>query len=80
MKNAVFCDGTRCGSYKNRRFGGTYRLHHQVYMNRRTRNVISHPVPLMMGAIRTFEAYVLSRATRRIIPDDGILLNNKMSP
>jgi hypothetical protein len=29
MKNAVFWVGTPCGSCKNRRFGGTYRLHHQ---------------------------------------------------
>jgi hypothetical protein len=27
MKNAVFWDVTPCGSYKNGRFGGTYRLH-----------------------------------------------------
>jgi hypothetical protein len=29
MKNAVLWDVTPCGSGKNRRFGGTYRLHHQ---------------------------------------------------
>jgi hypothetical protein len=29
MKNAVFWDVTPCGSFKNRRFGGTYRLLHQ---------------------------------------------------
>jgi hypothetical protein len=28
-KNAVFWDMTPCGSCKNRRSGGTYRLHHQ---------------------------------------------------
>jgi hypothetical protein len=27
MKNAVFWDATPCGSCKNLRFGGTYRLH-----------------------------------------------------
>jgi hypothetical protein len=27
MKNAVFWDVTSCGSCKNRRFGGAYRLH-----------------------------------------------------
>jgi hypothetical protein len=26
---AVFCDVTPCGSYNDRRFEGTYRLHHQ---------------------------------------------------
>jgi hypothetical protein len=29
MKNAVFWDVTPCGSCKNRRLEGTYRLHHQ---------------------------------------------------
>jgi hypothetical protein len=29
MKNGVFWDVTPCGSCKNRRFGGTYRLLHQ---------------------------------------------------
>jgi hypothetical protein len=29
VKNAVISDVTPCGSYKNRRFGETYRLHHQ---------------------------------------------------
>jgi hypothetical protein len=29
VKNAVFCDVTPYGSCKNRRFGGTYRLHYQ---------------------------------------------------
>jgi hypothetical protein len=28
-RNAVFSDGKPCGSYRNRRFGGTYSLHHQ---------------------------------------------------
>jgi hypothetical protein len=29
MNNGVFLDVTPCGSCKNRRFGGTYRLLHQ---------------------------------------------------
>jgi hypothetical protein len=29
VKNDVFWDVTSCGSCKNRRFGGTYRLHHR---------------------------------------------------
>jgi hypothetical protein len=29
MKTGVFWDVTPCGSCKNRRFGGTYSLHHQ---------------------------------------------------
>jgi hypothetical protein len=34
LKNDVFWDVTPCGSCKNRRFGGTYRLHHQGDNNR----------------------------------------------
>jgi hypothetical protein len=44
MKNAVFWDMTPCGSYKNRRFVGTYRLHHQGEENRRARNDVSNNV------------------------------------
>jgi hypothetical protein len=29
MKNVVFLDVRLCGFHKNRRFGGTYPLHHQ---------------------------------------------------
>jgi hypothetical protein len=39
MKSAVVWDVTPCGSCKNRRFGGTYRLHHQGNKNKRARNV-----------------------------------------
>jgi hypothetical protein len=41
MKNGVFWDLTPCGSYKNRRFGVTYRLLHQGDKNRWTRNNIT---------------------------------------
>jgi hypothetical protein len=41
LKNAVFWDVTQCGSYKNRRFGGSYRLHHQGEKNQRARNNVS---------------------------------------
>jgi hypothetical protein len=34
LKNAVFWDVMLCGSCKNRRFGGTYRLHRQGDKNR----------------------------------------------
>jgi hypothetical protein len=34
MKNAVFWDVRPCGSCKDRRFGGTYRHHHQGDKNR----------------------------------------------
>jgi hypothetical protein len=41
MKNGVFWDVTSCGSCKNRRFGGTQRLHLQGHKNRRTGNNVS---------------------------------------
>jgi hypothetical protein len=34
MKKGVFWDVTLCGSFKNRRFGGTWRLLHQGDKNR----------------------------------------------
>jgi hypothetical protein len=34
MKHSVLWDVTPCGSCKNRRFGGTYFLHHQGDKNR----------------------------------------------
>jgi hypothetical protein len=40
MKDAVFWDVTPCGCCKNRRFGGTYRLH-QSDKNERARNNVS---------------------------------------
>jgi hypothetical protein len=41
MKNTVFWDVTPCCPCKNRRYGGTYRLHHQGGKIRRARNHIS---------------------------------------
>jgi hypothetical protein len=41
QKNAVFWDITPCGSRKSRRFGGTYRLHHQGEKNERARDYVS---------------------------------------
>jgi hypothetical protein len=38
MKNAVFWDVAPYGSYKNRRFGGTYRLHLKGEKNQQPRN------------------------------------------
>jgi hypothetical protein len=41
MTNSVFWDVTPFGCCENRRFGGTYRLHHQGDKNRRARNNVS---------------------------------------
>jgi hypothetical protein len=41
IRNVAFWDVTPCGSGKNRRFGGTYRLHHQGGKNQRARNTVS---------------------------------------
>jgi hypothetical protein len=45
MKNSVVWDLKLCGSCKNRRFGGTYRHHHQGDKNRRSKNVSSMDTP-----------------------------------
>jgi hypothetical protein len=41
MKNVVFWVVTPSGSCKNRRYGGTYRPHHQGAKNPRARNSVS---------------------------------------
>jgi hypothetical protein len=79
---------TPCGSCKNRRFGGTYRLHHQgekisklrtmlaVTSNRSTlqRNTSSLILTsLMTEAIRFPETSVLTRTIRPHIIEDSIL-------
>jgi hypothetical protein len=82
---------TQCGSCRNRRFGGTYRPHHQGQNNQRVRNVISrdllvtvNAIPssliifsLMMEAICSFEMLVLTRPTRRHNREDCILHSHR---
>jgi hypothetical protein len=84
MKNIVLWDVTAYGFCKHRRFGGTCLLHHQGDKNLPARNVSSSVlcllvlanvpnslilVTLMMEAISFSETSVLTRATRRNIPE-----------
>jgi hypothetical protein len=86
MKNAAYSDVTPCGSFKNRPFNGTYYLQDQRGKNQRVRKsfsgnkhaatnivpVLLIPSTLMIEAMRSSETSVLTRATLRHTPEDGI--------
>jgi hypothetical protein len=77
---------TPCGSCKNRRFGGTYRFHHQNEKNLRrllqlpvTATVVPSsliPFTLMKEAIGSSETTILTKTTLRHIAEGGILYSH----
>jgi hypothetical protein len=84
IKNAVFWNVTPCGSLKNRRFGEMYppftRMESVILRGVLQLLPTAKFVPisliistLMMGAILSSGTSVLTRATRRQIPEDCIL-------
>jgi hypothetical protein len=78
VKNAVFWDVTPCGCSKKRR--SCCFLAHIVFLRSVLRLLVAANVPsapifatLMMEAMHSSETPVLTRASWRSIPEDGIL-------
>jgi hypothetical protein len=78
MKNAVFLDVMPCGSCKNRRFGGTYRLLLRLLV---TAIVVPNSlilVTLIVEKVSSCETSVLNRSTRRIILEIALFLKQEI--
>jgi hypothetical protein len=67
--SAVFWDVMPCGSCKNRRFGGSYRLHHQSDKNRRARNNVSKLATEARCVRHTPEVGILLTAHSSVSPN-----------
>jgi hypothetical protein len=65
LKNTVYWNVTPCGSYKNRRLGGTYHLHHRGEKNQRARKNMDsfHPDDGGNTFLRDFGSYKSHAAT-----------------
>jgi hypothetical protein len=68
IKNAVLCDVTPCGSCKNERFGGTYRLHYQSDKNRRAGNNVSSNYLVFLRSVRRL------LVTANAVPSSAIIV------
>jgi hypothetical protein len=73
MKNVVFWLVKPCGSCKKRRFGGTYHLHLLGDRIGELGTTLEQTSNMMLGAIRSSETSVLTRAKRRNNPEDAVL-------
>jgi hypothetical protein len=84
MKNSIFCDGTPCGSCKNRHFGGRYHFIIRVTRISELGTVLAVTsnqstlqrntmVTLMMEALLSSKTSILTRTTWRNTPEDAIL-------
>jgi hypothetical protein len=70
MKEVIFIKVMPCGSFKNRHCGGTYHLHHQGDMNRKTICAFSHSILHSMLRLLV-TANIVPSSQILCHPDDG---------